>query len=119
MNIVRSRQCSSFPLRVDLGGREKLSRDISVSDNPDDAMSALEEAYRKMLAVIPLESRIRTARKTGILRGVAREDLYHAAVEKGVVDEGEYQQLLEAQNLADAVVEVDDYSQTAYKRLKG
>ncbi|WP_417453934.1 acyl-CoA dehydrogenase [Kiloniella sp.] len=103
----------------DLGGREKLSRDISVSDNPDDAMGALEEAYRKIQGVIPLEARIRTARKTGILRGVAREDLYLVAVAKGVVDEDEFQQLLEAQSLADAVVEVDDYSQTAYKKLKG
>ncbi len=101
------------------GGRDRLAGDIAIPRNTHEAMGALEEAYYKILEVAPLDTRIRAARKSGVLKGVDREDLPSVAAEKGVISEQELKQLQDAISLADTVVEVDDYTAAAYKKLKG
>ncbi|WP_419905796.1 acyl-CoA dehydrogenase [Kiloniella sp.] len=100
-------------------GRERLTSDIAIPRNTHEAMGALEEAYYKVIEIAPIDERIRAARKAGILHGVERDDLPRVAQERGVITEDEHLLIQEAQKLADAVVEVDDYTAAAYKKLKG
>ncbi len=100
-------------------GRDRLASDITVPRTTHEAMGALEEAYYKVLEVAPLDEKIRAARKAGKLNGIARDDLHSVSAERGIITEEELKELQHAQELADAVVEVDDYTPAAYKKLKG
>ena len=100
-------------------GRDRLAGGIAIPRNTHEAMGALEEAYYKVLEVAPLDERVRAARKAGKLNDVAREDFHRVSAERGIITEEELKELQHAQELADAVVEVDDYTHAAYKKLKG
>ncbi|WP_108651166.1 acyl-CoA dehydrogenase [Dongshaea marina] len=99
-------------------GRSKLSAGISSVASGSKALGALEEAYEALKALAPIEEKIHKARKSGPLKQVAREKLYQAALDEGVISSEEFNQLEAAQSLMDAVIEVDSFGCAQYKSLR-
>jgi acyl-CoA dehydrogenase len=90
--------------------RDRLTRDIYISDDPDDATGLLEVALKKVIAAEEAEKKLERAIRQGTVRRYHGIDWIGAAAEAGVVSESEAQLLREAELLTQRVIAVDHFN---------
>lgn len=90
--------------------RDRLTRDIYISDNPDDPTGLLEATLKKVVAAEDAEKRVERAIRAGIVRRYHGVDWIGAAAEAGTVTESEAQLLREAEALTQRVIAVDHFA---------
>lgn len=76
----------------------------------DNHIGLMAEALELAMSCAPVEKKIRDAQKAGTLPEDARVDLLAAALEAGVVDADEQQQLARLAELVTEIVSVDDFA---------
>lgn len=90
--------------------RDRLTRDIFISDDPDDATGLLEVALRKVVAAEEAEKKVERAIRAGVVRRYHGLDWIGQAADAGTVTESEAQLLREAEALTQRVIAVDHFA---------
>ncbi len=91
--------------------RDRLTRDAYMPTDEHDAVGALEAALHATLAAEPIEARLRSAQKSGVLTVPAGADGHHVAREAGLLGEEEFALLQRRDELRNRVIAVDDFPQ--------
>lgn len=90
--------------------RDRLTRDMFVSDDPDDPTGLLELAFRKVVAVEEAEKKLERAIRTGIVRRYHGRDWIAEAADAGSITESEAALLREAEVLTQRAIAVDHFA---------
>ncbi|HEX2843165.1 acyl-CoA dehydrogenase [Hyphomicrobium sp.] len=90
--------------------RDRLTRDIYVSDDPDDATGLLEVTLAKVVAAEEAEKKLERAIRSGIVRRYHGIDWIAAAADAGTITESEALLLKEAEALTARVIAVDHFA---------
>ena len=110
-----------FPARDKLGSqvvklaiepgevRDRLTRDIFISKDPNDATGLLEVTLEKVIASEDAEKKLERAIRAGTIRRYHGIDWIGDAVSKGVVSESEGKLLKEVEDLVARVIAVDHF----------
>lgn len=93
--------------------RERLTRGIQKSADAGDAAGAVEDALQRLLAVAPLQRRIKEAVADGRLVLDWRTERLDAAHAAGIIDDDELTRLREAERARERVIAVDDFDPVA------
>jgi acyl-CoA dehydrogenase len=92
--------------------RDRLTAETYLPKTEAEAVGALELALAASIEAEPIEAKIRTAEKSGVLLdnpGANVRDLAHAAFAAGIVTSAEYAVLKRRNELRDVVIRVDDF----------
>jgi acyl-CoA dehydrogenase len=95
--------------------RDRLTRYIYVSKDPDDPTGLLEVALRKVVAAEEAEKKLERAIRTGSVRRYHGIDWIGEAMSKGILTESEGQQLREVEALTARVIAVDHFDPAELK----
>lgn len=90
--------------------RDRLTRDIFVSEDPDDVLGLLEVTLKKVVAAEEAEKKLERAIRAGIVRRYHGLDWIAAAAEAGTITESEALLLREAETLTARVIAVDHFA---------
>jgi acyl-CoA dehydrogenase len=90
--------------------RDRLTRDIFISDDPDDATGLLEVTLKKVVAAEEAEKKLERAIRAGTARRYHGLDWIEVAAEAGSITESEALLLREAEALTARVIAVDHFS---------
>ena len=90
--------------------RDRLTRDIFVSDDPDDRGGLLDYTLAKVVACEEAEKKLERAIRKGEVRRFHDKDWIAEAEAKGVLSEAEARSLAELRDLVARVIAVDDFS---------
>jgi acyl-CoA dehydrogenase len=90
--------------------RERLTVGIHIPDSMEESLGLLEDALTKVIAAEPVEKKIRTAIRNGVLKRKAEEEALQEAVEAGVINNDEADLVRTAILIRKEVVRVDDFS---------
>ncbi|MBI4190842.1 MAG: acyl-CoA dehydrogenase [Betaproteobacteria bacterium] len=91
--------------------RERLTAGVYVPRNENEPVGALEAALRAVIAVEPVEAKLRAAAKAGAISGRFADELAAQALAKGVISKAEAEALERAGTLRRKVIMVDDFPQ--------
>ncbi|MFN3868323.1 MAG: acyl-CoA dehydrogenase [Hyphomicrobiaceae bacterium] len=89
--------------------RDRLTRDIYVSNDVEDPTGLLEVTLAKVIAAAPIERKLEKAIRDGVVRRYHGIDWFGDAVAKGVLTESEAEQMREVERLVGRVVAVDHF----------
>src|SRR5262249_30808301 len=89
--------------------RDRLTRDIFISYDPDDATGLLEVTLKKVVAAEAAEKKLERAIRAGTVKRYHGVDWLETAVETGSLTESEAQQLRELEVLVARVIAVDHF----------
>jgi acyl-CoA dehydrogenase len=89
--------------------RDRLTRHIYVSNEPDDPTGLLEVTLKKVIAAEEAEKRLERAIRAGTIRRYHGIDWIGEAMAKGIVTESEGLQLREVEALVARVIAVDHF----------
>ena len=89
--------------------RDRLTRHIYVSQDPDDPTGLLEVTLKKVVAAEEAEKRLERAIRAGTIRRYHGIDWIGEAMAKGILTESEGQQLREVEALVARVIAVDHF----------
>jgi acyl-CoA dehydrogenase len=95
--------------------RDRLTRYIYVSKDPDDPTGLLEVTLKKAVAAEEAEKKLERAIRAGTLRRYHGIDWIGEAMAKGIVTESEGQQLRELEALTARVIAVDHFDPASLK----
>ncbi|MGZ5432292.1 MAG: acyl-CoA dehydrogenase [Thermoanaerobaculia bacterium] len=87
---------------------------IYMPDNQVEQLGLLEEAFRVVKRAEGIDRKVRAAVKAKTLEKAKGRALYDAALEKNVITADEHAVLLRAEELRNAAIQVDDFSQEEY-----
>jgi acyl-CoA dehydrogenase len=90
--------------------RDRLTRDIYISNDPDDPTGLLEVALKKVVAAEEAEKKLERAIRAGTVRRYHGLDWIEAAAEAGTITESEALLLREAEALTARVIAVDHFA---------
>lgn len=96
-------QCANL-LLAPSAARDRLTAGIYVSFDPEDITGRLEYALEKVLSAEAIERKLAAAGHTGSLK---------AAVQAGLIDDMEAQQVIEAERATRYAIDVDDFDPAA------
>lgn len=101
----------------DREARTNLTRDTFVPPRDEPGLGQLEAALDKAVAALPIEAKLRDAVRAGKLDRMPGDLLDDAALAAGIITEGEYETLNDANEARRQVVLVDSFSAEEYKEL--
>jgi acyl-CoA dehydrogenase len=87
---------------------------IYVPDNTDEQLGLLEETFRVVKRAEAADRKIRSAVKAKTLPKLKGKPSFDAARDNGVITAGEYDDLLRAETMRGAAIQVDDFAQEEY-----
>ncbi|WP_072391837.1 acyl-CoA dehydrogenase [Hyphomicrobium sp. CS1GBMeth3] len=90
--------------------RDRLTRDIYVTEDPDDATGLLEVALKKVVAAEEAEKKLERAVRTGVVHRYHGRDWIAEAADAGSITESEALLLREAEALTQRVIAVDHFA---------
>lgn len=90
--------------------RDRLTRDIYVSEDPDDPTGVLEVALKKVVQAEEAEKKLERAVRAGTVRRYHGRDWIGEAADAGSITESEAQLLREAEALTQRVIAVDHFA---------
>jgi acyl-CoA dehydrogenase len=89
--------------------RDRLTRDIFISKDVDDATGILEVTLERVIAAEPIEKKLEKAIRDGVVRRYHGSDWFADAHAAGVITEAEAEQLREVERLVARVIAVDHF----------
>jgi acyl-CoA dehydrogenase len=95
--------------------RDRLTRDIYLSEDPDDPAGVLEVTLGKVIAAEEAEKKIERAVRSGAIRRYHGVDWIGDAAKKGIVTESEAGLLKEVEGLVARVIAVDHFDPAELK----
>jgi acyl-CoA dehydrogenase len=106
-------------LLTDPEARRRLTRDIFIPPADEPGLGRLEAALAKVLAVAPIEARVRDAVRAGRLDPIPERTLAARALAAAVITEAEAKALDDAEAAREDAIQVDAFDPDAYHRLRG
>ena len=97
-------------LLVESTARDRLTQGIYINTLPDDATGRIEVAFKIILAVAPVEAKIRQAQKQHLLDKGSQADVIDEALAKNIISQEEAQQIAAAEQAKLAVIGVDVFT---------
>jgi len=94
--------------------RRRHTEGIYMPDNTVEQLGLLEEAFRVVKRAEAIDRKVRDAVKAKTLAKAKGRVLYDAALEKNVITADEHGVLLRSEELRNAAIQVDDFSQEEY-----
>ena len=95
--------------------RDRLTRDIFWTDNPDDGMGRLEHALKLSIAAEDAERKLRDAMRIGLLNQQPVESLLEKARELDIINSQEAEQIMQAHLATQNAIRVDEFSKEGWK----
>ncbi|MEE9451421.1 MAG: acyl-CoA dehydrogenase, partial [Gammaproteobacteria bacterium] len=95
--------------------RDKLTASVYRQSPETNFVAMMEQALPKIIAVEPLEKRLKAAKRAGKISGLTLAEQTKAALQAGLITEDEAKQLQLADTLRMAVIAVDDFSSEELK----
>ena len=89
--------------------RDRLTRHVYLSKDPDERMGALEQALAAAAVAAPIEKTLLQAKKSGQLKGEDPQELIVEAIKIGLLDSEDARTLRQAEQLRDRVIQVDAF----------
>lgn len=89
--------------------RDRVTRGVSLSKDANHPFGRIEEALVKVIAIEPLEKRIKHALKEGKINGFNYDAHVANALATGVITHEEHAQLLDAHQARMDIINVDDF----------
>ncbi len=87
---------------------------------PDEpGLGHLEAALNHAVAALKVETKIRDAVRAGLLDKAPGEIMLHQAAAAGIITEDERQQVLDAEDIRDEVIQVDAFDPETFRSLRG
>ena len=96
--------------------RVRHTEGIYVPTSPNEQLGLLEEAFKVVKRAEAADRKIRSAIKEKTLARAKGPELLNAALEKSVITKEEFNDLVRAEELRLAAIQVDDFSQDEYLR---
>jgi acyl-CoA dehydrogenase len=93
---------------------DRLTRGIYVNKNPDDASGRILLAQELVLKTADIERKLRTAKKTGELKS-DDAGMYEEAKRKNIIDDKEFELLVQTRLAVQNAIKVDEFSNTGWK----
>jgi acyl-CoA dehydrogenase len=106
----RNRECAQIALAPG-AARDRLTRMVFVSRNPQDPTGNLEAAFQATVACEPVDRKLRDAVKAGTVSADPMKDLIQQARDQGVVSPEEAALWQRKEALRKDVIKVDDFPQ--------
>jgi acyl-CoA dehydrogenase len=94
--------------------RLRHTEGIYIPSNDVEHFGLLEEAFRVVKQAEGIDRKVRAAVKAKTLPKAKGRTLYDSALEKGIITSGEHAVLLRSEELRNAAIQVDDFSQEEY-----
>jgi acyl-CoA dehydrogenase len=88
--------------------RDRLTADMYLPKEASDPVGCLEYALEAAIAAEAIEAKLRSAEKSGAIRG-SREEMIQAALVAGIITAQDKEQLAQATFLRNQVIRVDDF----------
>ena len=95
--------------------RDRLTRDIFWTDNPDDGMGRLEHALKLSIAAEDAERKLRDAMHIGLLNQQPIESLLEKAQELDIINSQEAEQIMQSHLATQNAIRVDEFSKEGWK----
>ena len=95
--------------------RDRLTRDIFWTDNPDDGMGRLEHALKLSIAAEDAERKLRDAMRIGLLNQQPIESLLEKARELDIINKQEAEQIMQSHLATQNAIRVDEFSKEGWK----
>jgi acyl-CoA dehydrogenase len=89
--------------------RDRLTRDIYVSHDPNDVSGLLEVTMKKVIESEPADKKLERAIRSGFVQRYLGNDWFKEAVDKGVISQAEADLLQQTERLVAQVIAVDDF----------
>jgi len=96
--------------------RDRLTRDIFISDDPGDRAGLLDYTLARVVACKEADKKLERAIRNGEVRRFHNNDWIAEAEKKGVLTESEARDLAELRDLVERVIAVDDFAVEALAR---
>ena len=106
-------------LLEDREARLHLTTDIYIPAPDEPGLGRLEHALDHAVAALKVETKIRDAVRAGLLDRAPGDVLLEQALAAGVITHDERQQVLDADEVRDEVIQVDSFSPEAFQMLRG
>jgi acyl-CoA dehydrogenase len=90
--------------------RSRLSAGAFTTACPENILTELEDALVKTLATTPVEKDLRTALRDNKISGITMADLAQAALDKNIINNMQFQQVIAAEKARSLVIAVDDFA---------
>ncbi len=101
-------------IQEDSPQRDRLTEGIYLSDDPNDPLARLDQAFKMVKKAEAVERKIRQAVKTKTLPKKRAAQLLDLALEKNVITQDEYQIIKKAEEMRNDAIQVDSFSQEDY-----
>jgi acyl-CoA dehydrogenase len=98
------------------GFRDRLTRGIFLTDDPNDRVGVLEYTLKKAIAAEEADKKLERAIRQGEVQRFYNNDWIAEAQAKGVLTEEEARQLAELRELTARVIAVDDFEASEVSR---
>ena len=96
--------------------RDRLSRDIFLTDDANDPMGRLENALQKVLAAEKAERKLRDAMRIGLVsNGRDFDQVIADAIRQNIIDQDEADKISAAHDATLNAISVDEFSHTGWK----
>jgi acyl-CoA dehydrogenase len=99
------------------GTRDRLTKDIYWTDNPEDGMGRLEHALKLSLEAEDSERKIRDAIKIGLIHQQPIESLLEKAIELEILNQEEAAQVKAAHDATSNAISVDEFTKEGWKQV--
>ena len=99
--------------------RRRLFDGIYLPEDPEEQFGRLERAFRAIKKAESIERKIRKAVRKKELPKIKGPQLIKEALDKGVINEEEFQLVQKAEELRWDAIQVDDFSEEEYHQNKG
>ena len=96
-----------------------LTRDIYVPPAAEPGLGRLDAALDDALDALAVETKIRDALRAGLLDKAPGDVLLDRALERGIITGEERQQVLDADQVRDEVIQVDAFDPETFRSLRG
>lgn len=90
--------------------RDRLTRDIFITDDPNDPLGRLEHTLAKVIAAEEADKKLESAVRKGLVRRYHTIDWIGEAEEKGILTAEEANILKDVESLVETVIAVDHFS---------
>ena len=105
-------------MQADTALRQRLSRYCYVGNDPSDPIGRVEAAWKSLLQVESLHLKLRRAIKSKkIERQLTRTETLKQALRQNVIDEKDYDRLVQVENLRDLALVVDEFDFSSLVRF--
>ena len=106
-------------IQQDSEQRDRLTEGIYMSDDPEDALTRLDNAFKMVKKSEVIEKKIRKAVRAKTLPKKRASQLIDLALEKNVITQEEYGTIKKAEEMRNDAIQVDSFTQEEYINRKG